>query len=84
MIPDHESLEITLKESAKGALDVKKAFTLTLPEGVYATNVEVTDPEGAYIVGEGTSTDADDIELHLQQLTRRAIMTTSNSLERHS
>lgn len=59
---DHESLEITLKESAKGALDVKKAFTLTLPEGVYATNVEVTDPEGAYIVDEGTSTSAEDIE----------------------
>ena len=59
---DHESLEVTLKESAKGALDVKKSFTLTLPEGVYATNVEVTDPEGAYIVGEGTSTSAEDIE----------------------
>ena len=59
---DHESLEVTLKESAKGALDVKKSFTLTLPEGVYATNVEVTDPEGAYIVGEGTSTSAKDIE----------------------
>lgn len=59
---DHEALEVTLKESAKGALDVKKSFTLTLPEGVYATNVEVTDPEGAYIVGEGTSTDAEDIE----------------------
>lgn len=59
---DHESLEVTLKESAKGALDVKKSFTLTLPEGVYATNVEVTDPEGAYIVGEGTSPSAEDIE----------------------
>lgn len=59
---DHESLEVTLKESAKGALDVKKSFTLTLPEGVYATNVEVTDPEGAYIVGEGASTSAEDIE----------------------
>lgn len=59
---DHEALEVTLKESAKGALDVKKSFTLTLPEGVYATNVEVTDPEGAYIVGEGTSTSAEDIE----------------------
>lgn len=41
---------------------MKKSFTLTLPEGVYATNVEVTDPEGAYIVGEGTSTSAEDIE----------------------
>lgn len=59
---DHESLEVTLKESAKGALDVKKSFTLTLPEGVYATNVEVTDPEGTYIVGSDEDTDADDIE----------------------
>ncbi len=59
---DHESLEVTLKESAKGALDVKKSFTLTLPEGVYATNVEVTDPEGTYIVGSDEGTDAEDIE----------------------
>ncbi len=54
---DHESLEVTLKESAKGALDVKKSFTLTLPEGVYATDVEVTDPEGTYIVGSDEDTD---------------------------
>ena len=58
---DHESLEVTLKESAKGALDVKKSFTLTLPEGVYATNVEVTDSEGTYVVGPNEDTDADDI-----------------------
>lgn len=38
---DHKSLEITLKESAAGALDVKKAFTLDLPEGVYVTKVDV-------------------------------------------
>ena len=59
---DHESLEVTLKESAKGALDVKKSFTLTLPEGVYATNVEVTDPEGAYLVGKDEATTASNIE----------------------
>lgn len=43
---DHESLEITLKEAAKGALDVKKSFTLTLPDGVYATDVDVTGTDG--------------------------------------
>ena len=39
---DHVSLKVTLKESVKEALDEKKAFTLTLPEGVYATDVNVT------------------------------------------
>lgn len=38
---DHEALEVTLKESVKEALDTKKSFTLTLPEGVYATDVDV-------------------------------------------
>ena len=56
---NHESLEVTLKESAKGALNVKKSFTLTLPEGVYATDVDVTDAEGAYI---GDDADADKVE----------------------
>lgn len=59
---DHESLEITLKESAKGALDVKKSFTLTLPEGVYATDVDVTDPEGTFIAGKDMATNASDVE----------------------
>lgn len=45
---DHKSLEITLKESAKSALDVKKAFTLGLPEGVYVTDVQLKKTEGAY------------------------------------
>ena len=57
---DHESLEITLKESAKGALDVKKSFTLTLPEGVYATDVDVTDAEGAYIGKSASATAVED------------------------
>ncbi len=45
---DHKSLEITLKESAKSALDVKKAFTLGLPEGVYVTDIQLKKTEGAY------------------------------------
>ena len=56
---DHESLEVTIKEAAKGSLDVKKSFTLTLPEGVYVTKVDVTDPEGAYI---GTTADKTKVE----------------------
>lgn len=39
---DHKALEVTLKESVKEALDTKKPFTLTLPEGVYATDVDVS------------------------------------------
>ncbi|MEI3506841.1 MAG: hypothetical protein V8Q32_05130 [Anaerotignum faecicola] len=38
---DHLSLEVTLKETAKSSLDVKKAFNLDLPEGVYVTDVKV-------------------------------------------
>ena len=59
---DHKSLEVTLKESAKGALDVKKSFTLTLPEGVYATDVDVTDAEGTFIAGKDMNTNAADVE----------------------
>lgn len=39
---DHESLEVTIEETFAGAWDNSKKFTLTLPEGVYATDVEVT------------------------------------------
>lgn len=45
---DHESLEVTIKESAAGALDVKKAIDLDLPEGVYVTNVDITKDDNAY------------------------------------
>lgn len=45
---DHESLEVTIKESAAGALDVKKAINLNLPEGVYVTNVDITKDDNAY------------------------------------
>lgn len=45
---DHEALEVTIKESAAGALDVKKAIDLDLPEGVYVTNVDITKDDNAY------------------------------------
>lgn len=41
---DHLSLEVTLKETFAGAWNVKKAFSLELPEGVYVT--DVTDVGG--------------------------------------
>ncbi len=39
---DHKALKVTLEESVAEALNTKKAFTLTLPEGVYVTDVDVT------------------------------------------
>mgnify|MGYP005975605851 CR=1 FL=1 len=45
---DHKSLEVTIKESAAGALDVKKAIDLDLPEGVYVTGVKITNDDNAY------------------------------------
>lgn len=44
---DHVSLEVTLKESAAGALDVKKAIDLDLPDGVYVTDVDLTKTDNA-------------------------------------
>ncbi len=42
---DHESLEVTIKETFAGAWDNSKAFILRLPEGVYAAEVAVNgDP----------------------------------------
>lgn len=58
---DHDSLEVTIKESAAGSLDVKKAINLDLPEGVYATLVDVTKDDNAELVGK-TNTQATDIE----------------------
>lgn len=36
---DHQSLEVTIEETFAGAWNVKKAFSLELPEGVYVTDV---------------------------------------------
>ena len=40
---DHESLEVSIDETFAGAWDNSKKFTLSLPEGVYATNVDVVE-----------------------------------------
>ncbi|WP_317855372.1 copper amine oxidase N-terminal domain-containing protein [Chakrabartyella piscis] len=39
---DHESLTVTISESFAGAWAGRNAFELSLPEGVYVTNVETT------------------------------------------
>lgn len=49
---DHLSLEVTLKESAKGSLDVKKAFTMELPEGVYVTDVQAKKSDNVKLTSE--------------------------------
>lgn len=57
---DHESLEVTIKESAAGALDVKKAIDLDLPDGVYVTAVDVTKADNAATELNGTAQTAVD------------------------
>ena len=53
---DHISLEVTLKETAKSSLDVKKAFNLDLPEGVYVTDVKVKKTDNVEINGATSAT----------------------------
>ena len=43
---DHESLEVTLKETFAGAWNMNKEFKLELPEGVYVTAVDASDVNG--------------------------------------
>ena len=57
---DHVSLEVTIKESAAGALDVKKAIDLDLPDGVYVTDVELTKTDNAATALNGTNQTAID------------------------
>ena len=38
---DHKALEVTIEEPTAGTLDAKKVLTMELPDGVYATAVEV-------------------------------------------
>lgn len=57
---DHESLEVTIKEPAAGALDVKKAIDLDLPDGVYVTDVELTKTDNAATALNGTNQTAVD------------------------
>ncbi len=43
---DHLSLEVTIEESFPGAWSMRKGFNLELPDGVYVTDVNVTETEG--------------------------------------
>lgn len=43
---DHWTLEVTAEETFPGAWGMRKGFSFTLPEGVYATDVEVLDADG--------------------------------------
>ncbi|MGN0135423.1 hypothetical protein, partial [Anaerotignum sp.] len=58
---DHMSLEVTLEEAAKESLDVKKSFTMTLPEGVFVTNVDVTGADDVKMA-DGTKNSTDAVE----------------------
>ena len=43
---DHDSLEVTIKESFAGAWNNSKDFELSVPEGVYITDAKVSGYEG--------------------------------------
>ena len=45
---DHETLEVTLKETFAGAWSNHKDFTLTLPEGVHVVAVDADDEGGKW------------------------------------
>ena len=49
---DHLSLEVTAEETFPGAWSMRKGFNFELPEGVYVTNVDVTEAEYFYINGD--------------------------------
>ena len=49
---DHDSLEVTLKETFAGAWNNSKDFELSVPEGVYITNAKVSGYEGTEANGE--------------------------------
>ncbi|MBM6829062.1 hypothetical protein H9X85_05675 [Anaerotignum lactatifermentans] len=49
---DHETLEITLEESFPGAWSSRQGFTITIPEGVYVTDVEIVNQENFFQDGD--------------------------------
>lgn len=49
---DHESLEVTIKESFPNAWSNKKDFTLTLPEGVYVADVKSVNADNMNVKDE--------------------------------
>ncbi|MBM6829058.1 copper amine oxidase N-terminal domain-containing protein [Anaerotignum lactatifermentans] len=50
---DHETLEITLEETFPGAWSSRQGFDITLPDGVYVTDVEVVEADNFFINGQG-------------------------------
>lgn len=85
---DHLSLEVTLKETAKSSLDVKKAFNLDLPEGVYVTDVKVKKTDNVEINGKTGSNIKDEFEKAYKkgeydgfEFARRSFVDTDNKAD---
>ena len=57
---DHETLEVTLKETFAGAWNNSKDFTLSVPEGVYIVGADVTADNNGVANGEAWFEDAYD------------------------
>ncbi|WP_304508725.1 copper amine oxidase N-terminal domain-containing protein [Anaerotignum sp.] len=57
---DHWSLEVTAEETFPGAWSMRKGFNFNLPEGVYVTDVDVTDTENFVQGSADEAVDADD------------------------
>lgn len=55
---NHETLEITLEETFPGAWSSRQGFNITLPEGVYVTDVEIVDQEN-FLINGADMTDGD-------------------------
>ena len=49
---DHLSLEVTAEESFPGAWSTRQGFNFELPDGVYVTDVKVTDATDFYVEGD--------------------------------
>ncbi|WP_302769765.1 copper amine oxidase N-terminal domain-containing protein [Anaerotignum lactatifermentans] len=52
---DHESLEVTIKETFAGAWNNSKDFTLSVPEGVYIADVISTSTDGDFALADTKS-----------------------------
>ena len=60
---DHVSLEVTAEETFPGAWSMRKGFNFELPEGVYVTDVDVTEAEYFYLNGsKGNDVDPETVE----------------------
>jgi copper amine oxidase-like protein len=57
---DHWSLEVTAEETFPGAWSMRKGFNFNLPDGVYVTDVDVTDTDNFVQGKEDDSVDAQD------------------------